>query len=163
MRLHTLVLVLLLGGCSACAPTRSIHLGTGYSDPPIIGIPIDTATHLAAATICDNHNRPIIVVSTTASEANLYYVIEHEKAHVKQIERMEGGCRKFLTRYQSDKEFRYTMELEAYCVGYQVNMDLRGLNFESNYPQFVMWLNNIFPDREFQEIWDDLPCKGGSP
>jgi len=153
-----LLTIVLLMGCSACAPKKTLHLGGASYDPPIVGAPFDTASHLWAITKCDNHNRPVIIVSFTMDESQLYYVIEHEKTHVRQVERYEKGCLDFQDRYSSDKDFRFRAEAEAYCVGFEAAVNLRGIPYREKYPYLVMFMSTLFPDRPAKEIWEEMPC-----
>lgn len=155
--LGVLVMLLLVGGCTACTPRQVIHLGS--YEAPIVTVPLDTATHMEAATVCDKEGNAIIVVSTHADESQLYYTIEHEKQHVREIQRLGMTCRQFQDKYTNNAKFRYQMESEAYCVGFITTIYMRNYNLSGSYPRFVDYMASLFPDIPKKEIEEGLPCK----
>ena len=155
-RRTVVVLALLLLGAS-CAPRPVLNL-TSY-EAPIISVPLDTASHMLAFTKCDKDGHAVIVVSATGDEKELYYTIEHEKTHVKQMQRLGLSCEQFQHRYTDDKDFRFQMEAEAYCIGFTLHVYMRDYNYTLSYPNFVDFVNTVFPDMTREEIYNGLPCK----
>jgi hypothetical protein len=91
-----------------------------------------------AFTTCDASNQATIVVRRNLNLAGLTQALTHEGTHAKQMDSYEGGCLAAQAKYQTDPEFRFNMELEAYCT------QLRNVpGFQLQLPDFAnfMWAN----------------------
>lgn len=104
--------------------------------------------------ICSESNRPIIVIRPGIDSTQRPFTLLHEVVHQNQ---MKGDCKAVQKRYRSDPQFRYNMELEAYCLesearikaGYpakEVAAKLSALmGFLFNIPEEEVWCDFMKP------------------
>lgn len=62
--------------------------------------------------VCRN-NRPFIVLRENLPEGRRQVAEAHEKIHARQMNEM--GCKNFIHKYSTDRDFRLEKETEAYC------------------------------------------------
>lgn len=87
----------------------------------------------AGFTVC-SYGKPLIVLSSLATEEERSVALEHERVHVRQTKRT--SCDKHKELAYSDEMFRVTSEAEAYCVADRNFYIEQGIN-EQNYQAVI--------------------------
>lgn len=113
-------------------------------------------------TACDTHDSPIIIVYQNVPLSERKYVLEHEKAHVKQA-RDFGSCHDFQALYQDNRFFALYIEAEAECVAMDMRVKDGKLTEDQAARQVTARMHAVFPEFANADIVEALPCVAYSP
>lgn len=105
---------------------------------------------LLGQTVCNDSNVIILVDYHVKDTPKEYFVIQHEAVHVRLMRRY--GCKEALRLYQTDENFKFQAELEAYCAEYKDSL-FRSMDKDSERMQFILFMwQKYAPSMEMETV-----------